>query len=140
VGKEFTVLDSCLADDKRLPASSPWVKNDPRNDTSSLTRRASGLESRADVVKRQVSVSIAGQRLLVKSAASDAYIRTLAGFVEGKIREAHGERTAPLSAVALAALNIADDLFRERAGRAALRKKVRERSRRLLDLLKGEGG
>lgn len=93
-------------------------------------------------MKRSVSVSIAGQRLVVKSAAPDAYIRTLAGYVEGKIREARGDRSAPaLSAVALAALNIADDLFRERAGRAALRKKVRERSRRMIELLqKGDGG
>jgi len=77
----------------------------------------------------------------MKSAAPDAYIRTLAGFVEAKIREARGDRSAPaLNAVALAALNIADDLFRERAGRAALRKKVRERSRRLIELLmKGRG-
>ena len=84
----------------------------------------------------------------MKSAAPDAYIRTLAGFVEEKIREAKGDHSAPaLSAVALAALNIADDLFRERAGRAALRKKVRERSRKLIEILnegggspKGEGG
>jgi cell division protein ZapA (FtsZ GTPase activity inhibitor) len=94
-----------------------------------------------------VSVSIAGQRLIVKSEAPDVYIRTLAEFVEGKIREAKGaggaggERSAPLgSALALAALNIADDLFQERAGRSALRKKVRERSRKILDLLKNPGG
>ena len=92
-------------------------------------------------MKRSVSVSIAGQRLIVKSEAPDVYIRTLAEFVEGKIQEAKGDRSAPVAgAVALAALNIADDLFRERAGRSALRKKVRERSRKILDLLKNEGG
>jgi len=106
-----------------------------------LTRGSGGLESRADVVKRSVSVSIAGQRLAVKSEAPDAYIRTLAEFVERKIREASKDRSTPVvNAVALAALNIADDLFRERAGRSALRKKVRERSRKILDLLKNEGG
>ena len=92
------------------------------------------------MVKRSISVIIAGQKLLVKSSAPDAYLRTLAGFVEEKIREAKGDRSAPVaSAVALAALNIADDLFRERAGRAALRRKVREKSRALLDLIKKEG-
>ena len=92
-------------------------------------------------MKRSVSVNIVGQRLVVKSDAPDAYIRTLAEFVEKKTREVRGDRSTPVvSAVALAALNIADDLFRERAGRSALRKKVRERSRKILDLLKNEGG
>jgi cell division protein ZapA len=82
-------------------------------------------------MKRSVAVTIAGQRYTIKSDADEAYVHSLAGVVNDKIKEVQkGAKTAPLQAVAvLAALQFADELERERARRTELRKRVREKSR-----------
>jgi cell division protein ZapA len=88
-------------------------------------------------LKRSVAVSIAGQRYTIKSDAEEAYVRSLAELVDDRIRQVQrGAKSAQLHAVAvLAALQIADDLVRERAGRAELRRRVREKSRAIAEFL-----
>ncbi len=81
-------------------------------------------------MKRTVTVEVAGQKLTLRTDASEAYVQSLAAFVTEKIAEVkHSTRTFSTQALAiLAALNIADDLFQ-------LRGRVREKSQRLLELL-----
>jgi cell division protein ZapA len=82
-------------------------------------------------LKRSVPVTIAGQRYTIKSDAEEAYVQSLAELVDERIRQVQrGAKTAGLQSVAvLAALQLADELVRERDGRAALRRRVRDKSR-----------
>jgi cell division protein ZapA len=94
------------------------------------------------VGKRAVVVHIAGQRYVVRSDADEAYIQSLAGYVNERIEEVQFSSrpvSAPSLAV-LAALNIADDLFRERQQRLELRKRIRDKSRAVLAYLDKEVG
>jgi len=63
---------------------------------------------------KSVSVEIFGQRYPIRSSLDPEYIRHLAEYVDGKIRAA-GESAPsgdPVRLAVLAALNIADELFR----------------------------
>ena len=79
----------------------------------------------------------------LKSDADEAYVQLLAAFVDEKIRElstgahgAHGARRVAVGeAAVLAALRIADDLFREKRQRAELRKQVRAELQRMRDAI-----
>ncbi len=91
-------------------------------------------------MKRSFSVTIAGQRYSLKSDADEHYVQSLAGYVDEKIREVQraSKQVATHQVAILAALQIADALFREKRRRAELRNRVRERSRRMLDLIARE--
>jgi cell division protein ZapA len=91
-------------------------------------------------LKRSVAVTIAGQRYTIKSDAEEAYVHSLAGLVDDRMREVQrGAKTAPPHAVAvLAALQIADELVRERNGRAELRRRVRAETRAIRQTLDRE--
>lgn len=88
-------------------------------------------------MKRLVAVTIAGQRYSIRSDAEESYVQALAGVVDDKIKQVQrGAKTAPPQAVAvLAALQLADELERERTRRSDLRKRVREHSRAIRGLL-----
>jgi cell division protein ZapA len=91
-------------------------------------------------MKRSISITVAGQKYTIKSDAEESYVHTLAELVDDKIRQVQrGAKAASRDAVAvLAALQIADDLQRERSGRAELRKRVREKSRLIRALIDRE--
>jgi cell division protein ZapA len=65
---------------------------------------------------RVVTVEIAGQRYPIRSALDAGYVAELAAYVDAKMRLAAKETTAgdSLKIAVLAALNIADELFRAR--------------------------
>lgn len=90
-------------------------------------------------MKRQVTVEVAGQKFSLKTDGDEEYIQSLACFVTEKISEVKAStRTFSTHALAiLAALNIADELFQSREAGAELRRRVREKSERLLALLEG---
>ena len=91
-------------------------------------------------MKRSVAVTIAGQRFTLKSDADEAYVQGLATLVDEKMREVQrGSKTAAPHAVAvLAALQLADDLERERRGRRELRARVRDKARTIREFLDRE--
>jgi cell division protein ZapA len=84
-----------------------------------------------------ISVSIAGQKYVLKSDEDEPTVKALASYVDARIREIQRHtRTADTQSLAvLAALQITEELFEERRSRASLRKKVRERTQSLLQLL-----
>ena len=88
-------------------------------------------------VKRSVTVQIAGQRYSLKTDDDDRLVRAIATYVDGKFREIQrATRTPDTQAVAiLTALQAAEDLFREREETAALKGRVRDKTRSLLDYL-----
>jgi cell division protein ZapA len=84
-----------------------------------------------------ISVEIHGQRYPIRSALTPDYVARLAGYVDDKMRAA-GE-TAPtgdsLRLAVLAALNIADELFRCRDATLAKDGQLAERAGELERLL-----
>jgi cell division protein ZapA len=91
-------------------------------------------------VKRSVAVQIAGQRYFIKSDADEAHVLALARFVDEKMDELRGAtRSGSLHQVAiLAALNIADDLFKQVRESRDLKSSIRERATRALQYLEQE--
>jgi len=61
-----------------------------------------------------VHVDILGQRYGIRSDLEPAYIGELAAYLDAKMRQAAGELATadPLRVAVLAALNVADELFR----------------------------
>ena len=92
------------------------------------------------MAKRSVVVHIAGQRLVVRSDADEAYIQRLAGYVDERVGEVQrsSKRVPSQSLAILAALNVADELFQERDKRAELKQQIREKSRAVLSYLDKE--
>lgn len=88
-------------------------------------------------MNRSLAVNIAGQRYTLKSDAEESYVRELASLVDAKIRdvEASAKIAHPQAVAVLAALQLADELTRERQRRCELRQKVRERSAAIRQLL-----
>lgn len=92
--------------------------------------------------KRPVVVTVCGQRYTVRSDADETYIRTLAGFVNGRMTEIQQTtQTVPMQKLAvLAAMNIADELFRERAQHGAMRARIAGRAEALVGLIEQAAG
>ena len=84
------------------------------------------------------TVQIHGQEYTVRADRDPEYIRTIAHFVDDRMREVArgaGEVTS-LRVAILSALNIADELFQEReSGRADVVHSLEERARRLVATL-----
>ena len=84
-----------------------------------------------------LSVTIFGSEYKIKGADPD-YIETVAAYVDGKMRELERRLATgtPTKIAILASLNIADELFRERAERDRLHAELAERAnaaRQVLD-------
>ena len=79
---------------------------------------------------RIVTVEIMGQRYPIKSALDFEYITDLASYVDGKIQSATELSTGgdTVRIAVLAALNIADEYFRCRDGRATVDSDVQKRA------------
>ena len=91
-------------------------------------------------MKRSVMVTIGGQHLAIRTDADDAYMQELAGEVDRKIKHLRGAaRGATADSVALlAALQLADELHRERRERQEWKRRVRDKSRSILEYIRRE--
>jgi cell division protein ZapA len=91
-------------------------------------------------VKRSVTVQIAGVRYSLKTDEDDRWVKMLAAYVDGKFRDAQKHARTPdtQSVAVLTALQIAEELFKERREFGELRKRIREKSQSLLDYLERE--
>jgi cell division protein ZapA len=80
-------------------------------------------------MRQSVSVEIAGQVLSIRSDEGPEYVQELADYVDAHLREfGDGRRTFSLQRVALlVAMQIADELFREKDLRSRYRAKVEAR-------------
>ncbi len=83
-----------------------------------------------------IEVNILGQRYRIKGDAPDEYIQELARFVDERIREIYdkGPNTVPLKAAILAALDIADELYRYRREQEDLTKGIEKKTEQLVRL------
>ncbi len=80
-------------------------------------------------MERSVQVEIAGQSLTIRTGEGPEYVERLAAFVDGQVRELVGDRrNFNLPRVALlVAIQLADQLFRERDLHRRLRARVEAR-------------
>lgn len=75
---------------------------------------------------RSVVVHIAGQRYVIRSDAEEAYVKSLASFLDAQIKEIQQSTrlAATQNQVILAALNITDQLFQEQQKREQIKREV----------------
>ena len=80
--------------------------------------------------KIAVPVRVFNQELRIRTDESPEYVREVARYVDTKIYEVvnSASATSPTKAVMLAALNITDELFREREKLRQLSEKVQQQS------------
>ncbi len=87
-------------------------------------------------MKRSVEVTIDGKAIALKSDYEQTYLDDLANFVEEQYREVKLARGGnPQIHAVLAALNIADELFRQKKRNQELQDGVKKRCDRIQDLL-----
>jgi len=89
---------------------------------------------------KRFRVNILGNEFEVRSDAPESKVHEIAGYVDDKMRQAisQGRSKSPEKAAVLAALNIAEEYFREVDSTEKTRKEVEDRSDRLLDLIRSE--
>ncbi len=85
---------------------------------------------------RSVEVDILGQKYTIKGDAQEEYIKKLASFVDGKMKEVFGGAPGitPLKAAILTSLNIADELHRLREEQEHITRNIEERTNALTGL------
>lgn len=90
-------------------------------------------------MKQTVEVKVGGQTFRIRSDAGEEHIRTVASYVTDRLEEARrsmGPVTgSPYKVALLAALNLTDELLRERNDRKENNKRLEEQSRELLGYL-----
>lgn len=91
---------------------------------------------------RVVEVDVQGQKYPVRSELEPSYIAELANYVDHKMQMAAGELTTSdaVRVGVIAALNLADELFRARAAGAGIERRVLDRTaeiERLVDAALG---
>jgi cell division protein ZapA len=81
-------------------------------------------------------VYILGQKYTIKGDAPEEYIREIASFVDKKLKEVHNSipNITPVKASILAALDIADELFKLRNEQEVMTKTIEEKAERLASL------
>lgn len=78
-------------------------------------------------MKNKVTVSIAGQEYTVIAVEDESYVRKAAMHVDSQVREVMDQgRLSLADSAVLAALNIADQYFREQAASENLRRQIKE--------------
>jgi cell division protein ZapA len=83
---------------------------------------------------KTTDVEIYGQRYAIRGEADEAYIRRLAGFVDGQMRQlAEGMNTTTPSRLAVLTLNLAHQLFEAEKKRAQGEADVERRMTSLME-------
>ncbi len=92
-------------------------------------------------MKNAVAVTIAGHRFTLRSDEDERLVREMAAHVDRHLRELQKQtRAADTQSLAiLTALQITEELWKERREHAELRKKVRDKGRALLQFIEREG-
>ena len=83
------------------------------------------------------TVEIFGREYKIKGVADEAYIQTVAKYVDGKMKEVSQGSSLPTQdrLAILAALNIADELFQERADSSRAISSIEQKTNKLISIL-----
>jgi len=103
---------------------------------TALTPRPAHRYGPGRVMKKAVTVTIAGQRYAVKGADED-HLQRLAAFIDERVDEARkvAKTATPQHLLVLAALNMAEELFAAEARRRALAEEARSKLEKALKKL-----
>ena len=77
-------------------------------------------------MKNKVVVTIADREYTMVAVEDEAYVRKCADHVDAQLRELSGARISQADAAVLAAMNIADEYFREHEAAENLRRQIKE--------------
>ena len=78
-------------------------------------------------MRNHITVTIAGQEDTIVAAEEENYVRRVAGHVDNKVQEVLSSGRASLvESVVLAALNIADEYYKEQEASENLRRQLKE--------------
>ena len=77
-------------------------------------------------MKNKVVVTIAGRDYTMVAVEDEAYVRKCAAHVDGQLRETMNTRLSQADSAVLAAMNIADQYFKEQESCENLRRQVKE--------------
>lgn len=77
-------------------------------------------------MKYKVTVNIAGRDYTLVAAEDESYVRRCAAHVDAQLREVSGSRISQADAAVLAAMNIADQYFKEVDAAENLRRQIKE--------------
>lgn len=77
-------------------------------------------------MKNKVVVTIAGREYTMVAVEDEAYVQRCAAHVDQQLKEISSTRLSQADAAVLAAMNIADQLFREQEAAENLRRQVKE--------------
>lgn len=86
-------------------------------------------------IEKTVEIKVFGQTFSVKSDADEEHIRAVADYVNKKMEEIlkKTKSVSTLNVAILTALNIADDLLRERGEKIAIIKEIETKSKNLAE-------
>lgn len=84
-----------------------------------------------------VEVTIGNAQYTIKTDADEAYIQSVARYVNGKMEEIESKTksVSTMNVIILAALNTADELFREKDKNRKSMEEIEDRSRNLIDTI-----
>ncbi len=85
---------------------------------------------------RSIEVTILGQKYSIRGDAPEERIRKLAAFVDAKMKEVHHSAPGitPLKAAIIAALDITDEMFRQRDDHEKVTRDIEEKADALTGL------
>ena len=79
------------------------------------------------MMKNRVVVTVGAQSYTLLTADEESYVRQVAAYVDGKLREtAQSGKLSAVDAAVLTALNIADEKYKEQEAGENLRRQIRE--------------
>jgi cell division protein ZapA len=87
-----------------------------------------------------VEVTIANAQYTIKTDADEGHIRAITRYVNGKIEEIQSQTksVSTMNVAILAALNTADELFRERDKNRRAMEEIEDRSKNLIEMIERE--
>ena len=78
-------------------------------------------------MKNKVTVSIADQEYTLVGTEEESYVRKIASYVDAQVREvADGSRMSLVDSAVLAAVNIADQYYKEQESTENLRRQIKQ--------------
>ena len=87
--------------------------------------------------KRQIEISVMGQKFMVRADTDDDYVQKVASYVNEKMQDIirSTKSVASLNVAILAAMNIADELFKNRANSSKSQKIVEQKIQDMIELI-----
>ena len=87
--------------------------------------------------KRQIEISVIGQKFMVRADSDEDYVTRVATYVDDKMKDIirNTKSVASLNVAILAAMNIADELFKIRAVSEKQVKTVEKKIKDMIELI-----